>query len=213
MAATDEPTLDIDTRKKQLLDLSKNLNILLEREAKFGGNAPLELLNQIDDHRRAIDLIQQVLGGDLTGDELDEALKPLLLALRDGQVINITAETYVAGDLIQNITHILSAAEEAAQAQEIATRRLAEGVRDYLHRLQYIITAEPETEAQRLAQPTFENALDAAVALAGKGDSEATKTKFEEAMELAGSLNSAEGWHSLCVGYASRFRENGPRSV
>ncbi len=151
MAATDEATFDADIRKKQLLDLSKNLNILLEREAKSGGNAPLELLNQIDDHRRAIDLIQQVLGGDLTGDELDEALKPLLLALHDGQVINITAETYVAGDLIQNITHILSAAEEAAQAQEIATRRLAEGVRDYLHRLQYIITAEPETEAQRLA--------------------------------------------------------------
>ncbi len=146
MAATDEATFDADIRKKQLLDLSKNLNILLEREAKSGGNAPLELLNQIDDHRRAIDLIQQVLGGDLTGDELDEALKPLLLALHDGQVINITAETYVAGDLIQNITHILSAAEEAAQAQEITTQRLAEGVRDYARRLAIIATSEADAD-------------------------------------------------------------------
>lgn len=147
MATTNKSTIGISVRKEQLVTLNQNLNILLEREAKYGGNPPLELLNQIDDHRQAIVLIEQALTGELTDEELNEALKPLLLALRDGHVINITAETYVAGDLIQNITHILTAAEEVAQAQEFATRRLAEGVRDFLHRLQNIITVEPETNS------------------------------------------------------------------
>ena len=61
------------------------------------------------------------------------------------------------------------------------------------------LTFEPATEAQRLAQPTFENALEAAIALAGQGDSETARVKFEEASELAGSLNSAEIWHRLCL--------------
>ncbi len=103
MAATNDPAIDLKTRKEQLIELHQNLNILLEREAKYAGNAPLELLNQIEDHHQAIALIEQALTGELTGQELDEALKPLLLALRDGQVINITAETYIAGD---QITHI-----------------------------------------------------------------------------------------------------------
>ncbi len=100
MATINDFTIDVEARKKQLLDLNNNLNILLEREAKYGGNAPLDLLNQIDDHREAIDLVEEALDGDLTSNELDEALKPLLLAFHQGQVVNITAETYVAGDQI-----------------------------------------------------------------------------------------------------------------
>ncbi len=42
--------------KAQLLKLNKNLRTLEEREAKYGGNAPLELLNQIEDHETAVDL-------------------------------------------------------------------------------------------------------------------------------------------------------------
>jgi len=90
-----------------LAELSKNLSILQEREAKYGGTAPLDLLNQIEDHRQAIDLTRQTITGELTGAEWREALKPLLLACRDGQVVNIQAETYVAGDQI--ITHIYEA--------------------------------------------------------------------------------------------------------
>jgi hypothetical protein len=41
------PQTDI---KEHLLKLNKNLNILKEREAKYAGSAPLDLLNQIDDH-------------------------------------------------------------------------------------------------------------------------------------------------------------------
>lgn len=76
-------------RRQQLISLNRNLNILRERETKFGGNAPLELLNQIEDHKQAIDLIEQALAGNLTDAELDEALAPLVLAIHQGQVVHI----------------------------------------------------------------------------------------------------------------------------
>ena len=93
--------------KTTLTKLNQNLNILQEREAKYGGNVPLELLNQIDDHRQAIDLTRQAVTGELSQVEWQETLKPLLLALRDGQVVNVQAGTYVAGDQI--ITNIYNA--------------------------------------------------------------------------------------------------------
>ncbi|GIK42054.1 MAG: hypothetical protein BroJett011_58870 [Chloroflexota bacterium] len=71
------------TLKDLLLRTHENLLILQEREAKHGGNAPLELLNQIRDHQTAIDLIEQALSTELTEKglkELKEALRPLLVA-------------------------------------------------------------------------------------------------------------------------------------
>lgn len=93
--------------KVTLLNLNKNLNILREREAKYAGNAPLELLNQIGDHRQAIDLTRQAITGELGEAEWQEAMKSLLLATHNGQVVNIEAETYIAGDQI--ITNIYEA--------------------------------------------------------------------------------------------------------
>jgi hypothetical protein len=56
-----------ETELKQLLEtLHKNLNILREREAKYGGNAPLDLLNQIEDHQTAIGLIEPRLAGEIS---------------------------------------------------------------------------------------------------------------------------------------------------
>ena len=44
-----------ETELKQLLtQLHRQLNILREREAKYGGSVPLDLLNQIQDHEVAI---------------------------------------------------------------------------------------------------------------------------------------------------------------
>lgn len=71
------------TLKSLLLRTHENLLILQEREAKHGGNAPLELLNQIRDHQAAIELIEQALSTELTEKglkELKEALRPLLVA-------------------------------------------------------------------------------------------------------------------------------------
>ena len=89
--------------KDYLRQFKKNLNVLEERKAKYAGNAPLELLNQIEDHESAITLTEQALAGELTEAEWREALKPLLLAVREGQVLTIEAETYIAevqGDVV-----------------------------------------------------------------------------------------------------------------
>lgn len=85
--------------KTTLVQLNENLNILREREAKYAGNAPLELINQIGDHQKAINLTQQVMKGELTKPEWAEALSNLLLAIHNGQVVNLEVDNYVAGDV------------------------------------------------------------------------------------------------------------------
>jgi hypothetical protein len=67
--------------KAFLIKLTQNLNTLREREAKYGGNTPVELLNQIADHEQATVLIGQAIDGELTELEWREALKPLLVSL------------------------------------------------------------------------------------------------------------------------------------
>ena len=64
-----------------LTKLHQNLKILREREAKYGGNAPLDLLNQIEDHQKAITLTEQAIAGELSEAEWHEALAPLNLSL------------------------------------------------------------------------------------------------------------------------------------
>lgn len=58
-----------------LIRLNKNLNTLREREAKYGGNAPLGLLNQIGDHQTAIALTEKAISGELTETEWREAVE------------------------------------------------------------------------------------------------------------------------------------------
>jgi hypothetical protein len=77
--------------KTTLQKLNTNLNTLRQREAKHAGNAPLDLLNQIADHEKAITLTEQALRGDLTETEWREALKPLLVSL--DQVADLVNET------------------------------------------------------------------------------------------------------------------------
>ena len=45
--------------KSTLVQLNENLQTLQEREAKYAGSAPLDLLNQIEDHRETIVLTEQ----------------------------------------------------------------------------------------------------------------------------------------------------------
>ena len=61
--------------------LNQNLNVLREREAKYAGQAPLALLNQIEDHRTAIELTRQALAGELSAAEWQAGLQPLLVAV------------------------------------------------------------------------------------------------------------------------------------
>jgi hypothetical protein len=72
--------------------LRKNLNILKEREAKYAGEAPLSLLNQIEDYETAISLTKDTLIGDISPGELAEAAVYLLSeksAWITGQVISV----------------------------------------------------------------------------------------------------------------------------
>ncbi len=73
-----EPMTDPQTFLQQTYH---NLNILKEREAKYAGNAPLDLLNQIEDHEKAIFLTRQRLDSLISEDDWHKALKPLVLAV------------------------------------------------------------------------------------------------------------------------------------
>lgn len=76
-------TRAVTTLKELRLQTYKNLQILEERRAKQGGSPDLKLINEIEDHRRALELIDRALGQDLTPaglKELKEALRPLLIA-------------------------------------------------------------------------------------------------------------------------------------
>jgi formylglycine-generating enzyme required for sulfatase activity len=75
--------------KELLLRTHQNLFILQEREAKAGGEARLELLNQIEDHHRAIELIQQALTvppTELTLRQLKTELRSLLITINVEQI-------------------------------------------------------------------------------------------------------------------------------
>jgi len=62
-----------------LLQLTDNLHILRQREAGHGGraHAPIELINQMADHERAIELTEQAKRFEITEAEWREKLRPL----------------------------------------------------------------------------------------------------------------------------------------
>lgn len=66
--------------KRLLKNLHRQLNILKEREAKYLDNAPLELLNQIQDHQTAIELVQARLANTISAESFEEQLAPLNIA-------------------------------------------------------------------------------------------------------------------------------------
>ncbi len=65
-----------------LRQLHQNLAIL-EREAKPAGNEPLDLLNQLSDHRQAISLTEQSRRGEISEADWRKALHPLLVNIRN----------------------------------------------------------------------------------------------------------------------------------
>jgi hypothetical protein len=111
--------------KTFLLKLTDNLNTLREREAKYGGNAPLELLNQIEDHQEAIALTEQAIQGELSETEWEESLRPLLVSVapyRAAQSIVIILGQYAADQGAKLSQEVGSQA--AATAGELLTTAL-----------------------------------------------------------------------------------------
>ncbi|MBN1221467.1 MAG: tetratricopeptide repeat protein [Anaerolineae bacterium] len=85
--------------KTTLQKLNNNLNTLREREAKYGGDVPVALLNQIADHETAIAFTKQVINGDITEAEWRKELSPLLIAINqrtDEAAVNITINIHEA---------------------------------------------------------------------------------------------------------------------
>jgi formylglycine-generating enzyme required for sulfatase activity len=71
------------TLRQLYIHTHQNLLTLQEREAKFAGDAPLRLLNQISDHEAALELLEPALNVQLTPPQfeaLKAQLRPLLLA-------------------------------------------------------------------------------------------------------------------------------------
>jgi WD40 repeat protein len=140
----------MDELKSRLLTLNKNLNVLREREAKYGGNAPLDLLTQIEDHETAIELVQTAMAGKLTEEELEAELAPLNLALTRGDQISVgdVEGSFVAigtgAKLIVN--RALSAAEEAKAQQDLEQTLLAEAVVQLATRLQQVVALKPKAD-------------------------------------------------------------------
>lgn len=97
--------------RETLARLQHNLNILQEREAKHGGQSPLALLNQIEDHRQAITLTEKAIAGDLPEADWREVLKPL----------NID-HTIIEGGFFQKILKALSLPSE--QQRELRNRQI-----------------------------------------------------------------------------------------
>jgi formylglycine-generating enzyme required for sulfatase activity len=95
------------TMLKQLLQKTHhNLQTLREREAKYGGNAPLELLNQIDDHVKAIELTEQAIAGELSEPEWREKMQPLLVAIENrsaGEASSSLTIGDITGDVVSSI--------------------------------------------------------------------------------------------------------------
>lgn len=103
--------------------LRKNLNLLKEREAKYGRNVPLELVNQIEDHELALSLTAQAEVGELAEPAWREAMKPLLVAIesRTGEVSSGITVIRI-GDVVQHITNVYRVAPNLTELEEKRSR-------------------------------------------------------------------------------------------
>ena len=88
--------------KTFLSKLHQNLNLLREREAKHAGNAPLDLLNHINDHQQAIALTEQVIANEIGEAEWLTELQSLLIAGNHWQEIS-RKSLMVSGLLIVSV--------------------------------------------------------------------------------------------------------------
>ncbi|MDX1522324.1 MAG: hypothetical protein R3264_11905, partial [Anaerolineae bacterium] len=67
--------------KSHLRRLRENYNVLMAQKARWAAEPPLTLLNQIADHKTAIDLTEQALTGDLSQADWLAKVQPLLVAI------------------------------------------------------------------------------------------------------------------------------------
>lgn len=150
--------------KAFLRKLTDNLNLLREREAKYGGNAPLELINQVADHKEAIVLTEQVSAGALTESAWREALEPLLIAVqaRTGEAAassitvgdiggSIQGSTIAGRDVNQITVNVINLLNEAVKEPDQKLEPEVQAVVDLA--LAQIKVGEPKTVQRYLGHP------------------------------------------------------------
>ncbi len=121
------------TNRFPLTQLHQNLATLRKREAKYAGNAPLDLLNQITDHEQAIAITEQAIAGTLAEAAWREQLRPLLVIIRDrseqaphtcgvaiGDVVGGVVDTVIAGGNIIVSGDIVTGVKQTATGSNIA---------------------------------------------------------------------------------------------
>lgn len=148
--------------KTFLAKLYQNLNTLQEREAKYGGNSPLELLNQISDHQEAIALTEQRQRNELSEVDWQQALQPLLVAVqtRTGEAVsNVTV-----GDIGGGIHHSLIAGRDVNQITINVVTLLGQSLADQsqtlspeLQAILALVLAQVKTIDARTAQKYPDN--------------------------------------------------------
>ncbi|MBV7331133.1 ATP-binding protein [Chloroflexi bacterium TSY] len=91
--------------KEYLFTLKQNLTILQEQEAQYSDRPPIELSNQIEDHKVAIDQTRLVITGEVSQQQWEDSLRPLLASLEktraivDQQNQQVGTQYNVAGDV------------------------------------------------------------------------------------------------------------------
>lgn len=134
--------------KAFLAKLHKNLNYLEERKAKYGGNVPLDLLNQIDDHKQAIILTDQAIAGEISETEWLTALQPLLITRSDWLDLSLAGQLILsqyAVDQGAELTQLAgpAAAKTAGQIVAVSLDHLRQTPRGAMLASEY--EQDPET--------------------------------------------------------------------
>ncbi|MCG3209823.1 MAG: hypothetical protein FOGNACKC_03450 [Anaerolineae bacterium] len=132
-----------------LIKLTENLNILQEREARYAGNAPLDLLNQIDDHKTAIALTEQAIAGQLPPEAWWGQLEPLLLPFWQGLSQSVLAV------LLETITGQTAISAPAQSLNEITVTHLQQSPKGTM--LIEGFTADPTTWEKPVAKELTES--------------------------------------------------------
>jgi len=106
-----------------LLQLTRNLHTLRQREAGHGGraHAPIELINQIDHHEHAIELTEQAGRGQLTEAAWREKLRPLLVDIRQLSEAHPEPCRVEIGDVAGGIINAIIAGRDITAGGDIVT--------------------------------------------------------------------------------------------
>ncbi|GIK42475.1 MAG: hypothetical protein BroJett011_63080 [Chloroflexota bacterium] len=143
-----------DDFQRELIQLQKNLNILNEREASFGRNAPLQLLSQIEDYKSAIGSAKEVVAGRLSIQEYRKGMVNLNLDLPSTSILTQPLNT--PGDFEQVLKQFHrnqgNLLERKARFGDIdVPLPLQNQIRDY----EYAINLAEEARAGRLSVQEF----------------------------------------------------------